>query len=328
VCAAALGGDTVVLGVSTEDARERWALLAWALVGGALLGAIIGGAASHRSATWSLAPLTALRDRVRRVDPDAPDPATLDPVAQHGELEDLRTAIVQLVERLGHSLAQAQSFSAEAAHELRTPLALLAGELELLVEAAAAGPDRATLVRLHALVQSLVALVQRLLVLAGPNRLRAEQGEAVDFADVVDAVRTDLPAAFAARLRTDVADDAIVRGDGELLRALVANAVGNAMKFSTDSVDVRVALDGSNLLLDVVDRGPGIPKADRAKVFAPFYRGAAARRGTPGHGIGLALIAHVAAAHGGTARFVDVDRGAHLRITLPSWSRASSVARR
>lgn len=321
VCAASLAGsDLVVLGVSTHVERERWALLAWALVGGALVGAVVGGAASLRSARWALAPLTELRDRVRRVDGDAPRSEILDPPARHAELEELRGAIAQLVDRLGASLVHAQSFSAEAAHELRTPLALLAGELELMIENQpdAASPERRALVRLHQLVRGLIALVQRLLVLAGPGRIPVEHAEVIDLADVVELVHDGLPLELVARLHTRVDDDVIVRGDPGLLRALLSNAIENAMKFSADVVDVRVAAVGSDAVIDVIDSGPGIPPADRAKVFAPFYRSAAARSGkTSGHGVGLALIAHVAAAHGGTAQFVDTTSGAHLRIVLP-----------
>jgi signal transduction histidine kinase len=83
---------------------------------------------------------------------------------------------------------------------------------------------------------------------------------------------------------------------------------------------VRVHGD-ARAIIDVVDHGPGIPAAERAQVFTAFYRRTDARtRSTPGHGVGLALIAHVAGAHGGTAELLDAPRGAHLRITLPRWS--------
>jgi len=323
ICAAALGdGRQVLLGVSAEDERERRALMAWALVAGALVGAVIGGVASHRSAAWALRPVTELRDRVRRIDAESPRVELLDPEARHAEVEELRGAVVQLVERLGASLSHAQSFASMAAHELRTPLSLLAGELELMIEGAAAGErgDEEALARLHGLVRSLTVLTQRLLVLAGPGRVPAEQGEAVDLADVVDAVQAGLPPAHAERLRISVEDDVLVRGDHELLRSLLHNAIENAMKFSDGSVEVTVT-GGEAAVIDIVDHGPGIAAEDRARVFGAFYRSAEARAGgIPGHGIGLALIAHVAEAHGGRAELVDRASGTHLRVRLPRWS--------
>jgi signal transduction histidine kinase len=123
--------------------------------------------------------------------------------------------------------------------------------------------------------------------------------------------------------------EGLMRGDPELLRAMVVNALDNALKFSGDApVDVRLApgsggdgaADGeSTIVLEVHDRGPGVAPAQRERVFEPFFR--AQPDATPGHGLGLSLIGHIARAHGGSAAFVDSERGARLRLTLPSWSR-------
>jgi signal transduction histidine kinase len=328
ICTALLeDGSQVVLGVSAQDERERRALTAWALLAGALVGAAIGGIASYRSARWTIAPLTELGDRVRRIDADAPRSELLDPTARHAEIEDMRAAIVELVDRLRVSLTHAQTFAAQAAHELRTPLAVLAGELELMIESARAASDDpskvAALARLHGVVLGLTRLAQRLLVLAAPGRTHdggARRGEPVDLADVVEVVRAALAPAARQRLIFEIDDDTLVRGDPELLRSLLQNAIDNAVKFSTGTVSLRIT--GTDCArIDVVDKGPGVPAEDRERVFAAFYRRAdALSRATPGHGLGLALIAHVAAVHGGRATFLDTPGGAHLRIELPRWS--------
>ncbi len=321
VCAQQLDeGRVVALGVSAQDERERRTLILWGLVVGALLGGAIGGFASHRSASWTIAPLTELGTRVRRIDAEAPSAQLLDPPARHAEIEELRAAIAQLVERLGASLTHAQSFAAQAAHELRTPLAVLGGELDLLIEAARDPAEVEVLRRLHARVDELVRLVQRLLVLARPGRAPAEQGEAVELADVVQLVHEGLAPELRARVQVESTDDTVVRGDPELLRALVQNAVDNALKFSKGPVQLRLAA-AEHVTIDVLDSGPGIPAHERAQVFAPFYRRSDANtRRAPGHGVGLALVAHVAAAHGGHAELRDRDVGAHLHIELPRWS--------
>jgi signal transduction histidine kinase len=110
-----------------------------------------------------------------------------------------------------------------------------------------------------------------------------------------------------------------VRGDSSLLTSLVENAVQNALKFAPDgSITVCVqGGEGAHVVLRVVDSGPGIPPEQRERVFDPFYR---AKPGVAaGHGLGLALIAHIARAHGGHAHFEDVPRGAELVIRLPAW---------
>lgn len=317
-CGAMLAdGRLIVLAVSAEDERQRRSLLAWALVIGALAGAGLGGVVSHKSATWSLAPLTSLRDRVRRIDATSPNSAALEPSAAHVEVEELRTAIAGLVDRLAASLTQAQSFAANAAHELRTPLALIAGELELLLEDSEhpAG-SRDVLLRLHQHVQELTRLTQRLLILAGPARLRINQCETVDLYDVLDTVLSSLTPDDRARLHTEAEDDVVVRGDFELLRSVLHNAIDNALKFSSGPVDIHIT-KAEHASIDVLDHGPGISASERQRLFEPFVRGTTR---APGHGIGLTLIAHVAEVHGGRAEFVDSTAGAHLRVTLPRWS--------
>jgi two-component system OmpR family sensor kinase len=321
VCAVPLQGERVlVLAVSAVDERERFALVAWALVIGALVGAAAGGVLSHRGAAWAMAPVTDLRDRVRAIDPAAPRSELLDPPARHAEIEALREAVAELVERLGESLAHAQSFAAQAAHELRTPLSLLAGELELMLESTTLTADDARIIeRLRMNVADLVALTQRLLVLAGPGRLPVEVGEPVDLSDVLEAVLENVTPAQATRIRATTADDVVVRGDPELLRSMLHNAVDNALKFSSGPVELSVSAN-EDAILDVVDHGPGVAAGDRRRIFAPFVRGRGeSARTVPGHGIGLALIAHVVQAHGGRAAFVDVPSGACLRIRLPLW---------
>ena len=322
VCASWFDDDRLILlSVSAEQEHERRMLMGWALICGALFGAGIGGAISHRSATWTLSPLIELRDRVRKIDAQAPESATLEPPAHHAEVEEVRAAIVSLVDRLGASLAHAQAFAANAAHELRTPLAVLAGELQLMLEADDhSRAELESLDRLHNLVQNLITLTQRLLILAGSNQLHAERGEPVDLSDVLEAVCLGMSADGRARLRMQVEDDVIVRGDFELLSSLLHNAIDNAMKFSSGAVEVRIS-GGDLVRIDVIDDGPGIDSNEREQVFRPFFRGARPTTvEAPGHGIGLALIAHVAEVHGGRAAFVESNKGAHLQVTLPRWS--------
>ena len=83
---------------------------------------------------------------------------------------------------------------------------------------------------------------------------------------------------------------------------------------------VRVVRNGATLVLQVADSGPGIAPNERARVFEAFYRSAQARAGsTRGHGVGLALVAHVARLHGATVGFEEVGKGATLRVVLPVW---------
>lgn len=318
LCTQRMGPELLTLRAPADAERDRSTLLLRALLVGLLGGALIGGLASYVFARWALRPLSLLRDRVRRLSVESPNPEPLAAGFSQIEVEELRGSVHSLVRELSQALTQAQRFSAEAAHELRTPLTTIAGELELLEENAHA--EAPALARVRRQVSDLTSLVQRLLILASPGRLESVHAEVVELADVAEAVREALPVAQRARLAIEVKDDASVHGDGTLLRAMLGNAVENALKFSRDSVRVEVARDGEWVTLSVHDEGPGVAEAERARVFEPFYRSAQVRAGAvQGHGLGLALIARVARIHGGEARFVPAARGATLAVRLPAW---------
>lgn len=315
-CTVSWHGREVTLAVSTAYALGLRPLFAVATVLGIAVGVLAGVLLGHRAARWGLGPFVKLRDQVKRVRPDAPSSAVLEP-ADYAELEDLRQAIAELVERLADALSQAQRFAAQASHELRTPLTAIAGEIELMREASTTA-DAHALETLQARVHGMTRLVERLLVLAVPRD--PEVGEAVDLGDVANEAVATLPAELRGRVQLRLSDDVLVRGDGTLLRAALLNAMENALKFSTEPVLVRVAGVRDEAWMEVADHGPGVPLAERHRVFEPFYRAAAARAlGTRGSGIGLALIAHVVGGHRGRAEFVDVAEGACLRIVLPRW---------
>jgi signal transduction histidine kinase len=307
---------TVTLAITTQAEQARSNLLVRALSVGTLGGALLGGLLSYFLARWAIAPLNRLRDGVRRIQPESPQITSIrEPVPQL-EVEELRLAVLNLIERLAAALSHAQAFAAEAAHELRTPLTTIAGELELLIEEAS--PAAEALTRTREQVLDLTALVQRLLALAQARPLAVGEGEVVDLSDVVALVEQALSTEERARVQSSCADDVLVAGDAALLRSLLSNAVGNALKFSSGLVRISLSGDGERALLDVIDSGPGVSAAEREQVFVPFYRSSAVRAsGTKGHGLGLALIASVARRHHGKAAFLPAVSGAHLRIELP-----------
>jgi signal transduction histidine kinase len=251
----------------------------------------------------------------------------LGPPLEHRELEEVRSSVAQLVAQLGEALASARGFAAEAAHELRTPLASLAGELELLAERASAN-DVPAVEGARRKVADLVSLVQRLLILAQPDAISLATSDTVDLGDVLEAACATLPEPQRERLRSEVQDDVLVRGDTALLVAMLTNAIDNALKFSSAPVTVVVRRDGARVRVSVTDQGPGIPLEERERVFEPFYRSRAARQSnTLGHGVGLALMMHVARAHGGHVSLLsETDVGTTLEVELPAWTpRALSV---
>lgn len=307
----------LLFGVSAASDEARSSLVLGSTFVGALIGALLGGLSSWWVVRRVLEPLERLRRQVRQIEPGVPVPAGLTVHSSYGEIEDLRAAIRELVERLGGALDQARAFSAQAAHELRTPLTSLRGEIDLLLEAPGAPPE---LEKVRLRLVELTTLVQRLLVLSSASDTTPLDGRAVDWSDVTARVVASLSPDDSARVEIAVEQDLLVRGDEDLLAALLQNAVDNALKFSTETVRVRAFGAGDRAVVEVTDDGLGVPEHERERVFAPFYRSADARAsGTTGHGVGLALIAHVARKHGGSAQFVARESGTCLRLELPRW---------
>ena len=321
-CAAPASDGRVAIAASeTERLDAHRSALAVASAIAVVLAMLLSVIASWSIARWTAAPLERLRAAVARVRPDEPSAQQLGPDEGIAEIDALRAALAGTLDRLRAALAQSERFAGDAAHELRTPLTTIRGELELLRESRPLDSEvGVATTRTVASVDRLATLVERLLVLATPIEPLAHT-ERVVIEEVLEDVRASLPASARARVSVEASTEITVRGDRSLLRAMIGNGIDNALKFSGDEpVVARALVHGGLAIIEVVDRGPGIAAVDRERVFEPFHRTPGARAsGLPGHGIGLALVAHVAALHAGRASFVapDAERGARLRIELP-----------
>lgn len=315
------GRGLVVVAGTVRSAYGATTVLLACLVSAAIA-ALCAAIVGRRAARWALAPLLELRGSLDAVAADAPETATLAGDDTCDEVAALRGALAQLVSRLGASLRAARTFSAEAAHELKTPLTTLRAELELLAEEPLGDEARAAVQRLQARVLLLGRLVDRLLVLATVTDGSQVSPQTVAMEDVLRDVVARRDGPQAARLQVASDGPGMVRGDESLLGALVENVVDNALKFSVGPVELTLRETDDAVVLDVRDDGPGLPPEVRARAFDAFYRAAEVRGSlAKGHGIGLALVAQVAAAHGGRVAFVDPESGtgAHLRLELPPW---------
>jgi len=316
VCrAASTGRLLVVVGAAHTTILP---LLASASVLAALLAAALAWIASRPLSRYVVAPLTRLRDRIAQLDVDAISEADLGPPEHVAEVDALRSTIGQLIVRVERALSEAQRFAANAAHELRTPLTSVRAELELLTEAMSESEARADAVRAQQKLGELSVLVERLLILSVPARATDDAHELVSLRDLVEDAMDALPSVDRARVRLPDGD-ALVRGDAAILATMVTNALSNALKFGS-AVTTAIEVADGRAILRVDDDGPGLDDACRERAFEPFFRSAdALRRRLPGHGLGLALIRHIARTHGGDAAFFDkAERGARLEIRLPA----------
>ncbi len=251
----------------------------------------------------------------------------LDPIAVDGAPEEalpLVRSLNDLLARLGAALAAQRAFVADAAHELRTPLAALRLQAQLVQRAREPSEQAAALDDLLAGLDRATHVVKQLLTLARaePDAAHALADEAVRFADLVaqavgdhaliaEAKRVDLGA-------KEVAEDAIALGDPAALRALLANLVENAIRHAPEGgrVDVSSGFAGGRPYIEVADNGPGIPEDERARVFDRFYRRGVASGS--GSGLGLAIVKAIAERHAAGVCLEDTPGGGlTVRVEFP-----------
>jgi signal transduction histidine kinase len=233
-------------------------------------------------------------------------------------------------ERARRLARQQMEFVAGVTHELNTPLAAIRSAGQNLADGIVTEPTQVR--RYGGLIEKesgrLAALVAQVLDFAGiDSGNRAYSAEPLSVGGLVDEVLRDhrlvLDQAGMAVERDVAPDLPEVRGDAAALRRALGNLVANAAKFAASGrwVGVRAAASGGGtVVVRVEDRGPGIPRDERSRVFEPFYRGPAAERNaTPGSGLGLSLVRHVVRAHGGSVHVEGREGGgAAVVVELPA----------
>jgi signal transduction histidine kinase len=265
--------------------------------------------------TWlavgrALAPVSAIRREL--ADITTTDLHRRVPVPQaRDEVTRLAETTNRTLDRLEQAVGRHRRFVADAAHELRSPLAVLRTRLEI------APPQPLTAEALTD-VERIQRLTTDLLLLARLDAGAPLEHEEVDLGQVAaeEAMRTRPRTAVRVELR--VRPGIVVHGSGEQLRRLVANLVDNAVRHATAGVVVDLRKRAGEAVLEVGDDGPGIPHEHRDAVFDRFTRLDEARaRDAGGSGLGLPIARDIAAHHGGTLVVADAAHGALLRAVVP-----------
>lgn len=238
------------------------------------------------------------------------------------EVARLSGVINALLERLERASVTERRFASDAAHELRTPLAVLRTGLEVtLARERSADDNRAALTSALREVLSLCRISDELLMLARLNgEVSVEQARLNIRALIVEIASTVQPLAQARgiRLRVSAGRDAFVDGNAGHLRRLFVNLLDNALKFTPadGSIEVRLTMGADRAVIRVADSGPGIAPAEMPFIFDRFFRGASSTG--EGSGLGLSLCKEIARLHGGDIAVANrPSGGCEFVVTLP-----------
>ena len=238
----------------------------------------------------------------------------------------LAAALERTFVRLAEAYARQERFSADAAHELRTPVSIVISQAEVALRRERTPAEyRDALQHVLDAARRMQETVDSLLLIArgGAGELSV-QGRRADLADVCRRMVPDLEALASPRgvaVAVETNGASVVAGDAALLSVLVRNVAVNALDHSPPQTTVRigVATTPGDVVLRVRDEGPGIPATVRERVFDRFFRVDDSRsRATGGSGLGLSIVRLIAQIHGGSARVVDVEGpGACVEVRLP-----------
>ncbi|MFM2044437.1 MAG: hypothetical protein RLY86_3013 [Pseudomonadota bacterium] len=250
------------------------------------------------------------------------------PVSGTGdEIDRLSLKLNAMLDEIGRLMLGLRQVTDNVAHDLRTPMARLRARLETtLTDPDLSPPQRGRLEQAVEETDRMLSVFKAILDIAAAESGRARADfTAVDLRDIAaDTVELYEPAADDRGLTLDLLADlspdavAVVTGSRQLLAQALSNLVENALKYTPTGGRVSIRVEGGGQpRLIVADTGPGVPAAERERVLERFVR-LEAHRGTPGHGLGLSLVAAIARLHGAELRLEDNAPGLRVVLVFPS----------
>ena len=312
------GDATVIVAVDVEDVDEVIAVASQ--MGSAGLAALIIILAG---VFWvvigrTLAPVSAIRDRAEAITGSGLHQRVPEPL-RHDEIADLARTINAMLARLEDSAKRQEAFVADAAHELRSPIASLQARLETAMLNPETDSDHVLTRDLLRETTRMGRLVDHLLLLA-----RSDAGTiSIDKVpvDLEEVVRESVASidTSAVPITANAVEPVQVLGQAALLEHVITNLLDNAGRYAESSIDVSLHANSTNAILTVDDDGPGIPEHLRRSVLQRWVRVDESReRGTGGAGLGLAIVSEIVHVHEGEIEITESPSGgARVQVLLP-----------
>lgn len=311
--------EVVVVVAKTESSRDAmlWHLLRPQLFS-EVLTLVLAMVFVYLGLTFELLPLIKVKDDVADRKPSQLEPIRV--ARLHVELRPIVDAINQCIARMGHQAATQRQFISDAAHQLRTPLALLVAQIQFARQRDNRDiPLAEALAGMHKSSRKLTTLTNKLLLLAqAESAAPSSARERVDLRDLTAGVLEELVAFAQSRdidLGAELEEDLFVTGDEALTAALVTNLVDNALRYTQPGgrVTVQTQRCRDMAIVRVIDNGPGLGAEARARVFERFYRASSHAEGT---GLGLPIVREIAHRQDGTVTLEPNEDGVGLVATV------------
>ncbi|MCC8392767.1 sensor histidine kinase [Paraburkholderia sp. MMS20-SJTR3] len=311
--------EVIVAVAKTEGSRDAmlWRLLRPQL-SSEVLTLVLAVVFVYLGLTFELLPLMKVKDDV--ADRNALQLEPIRVARLHVELRPIVDAINQCIARMGQQAATQRQFISDAAHQLRTPLALLLAQIQFARQRDNRDlPLAEALAGMHKSSRKLTTLTNKLLLLAqAESAAPSDAGERIDLSALIAGVLEELIAFAQARdidLGAELEDGLYVRGDEALSAALVTNLVDNALRYTQAGgrVTVQTQRRDEMAIVRVIDNGPGLSAEARERVFERFYRGSNHADGT---GLGLPIVREIAHRQGGTVSLGPGEGGAGLVVAV------------
>lgn len=313
-------GSRIVLAAESEDVvtDATEAMLVALLLGMPVLALVVAGA-TFLFVGRTLRPVEAMRRQAatittRSLHTRLPVPATEDEIAA------LAATMNTMLDRIEASTAAQRQFVADASHELRSPLATIHANADLLAAAGLDADPARSVDRIQSESGRMARLVDDLLLLARVDDQTGSvrQGD-VDLDDLVYAARERIAVERPDLTVTGTVQPVRVTGDPDQLHRALRNLVDNAVRHARSTVTVTLAEDDGQAEIVVANDGPPIPAADRERIFDRFVRLDDSRsRDGGGSGLGLSIARDIVAAHGGVLTVADLPAGAAMHISIPA----------
>ncbi|MEU4191787.1 HAMP domain-containing sensor histidine kinase [Kribbella sp. NPDC026611] len=311
-------GGQVIVGQPLVDVLDSTRFVSQVLVIGVPLMMLLVGGVTWIVTGRVLAPVTAIRTEVDGI--TASELHRRVPAVRKDEIGRLARTMNGMLDRLQRSHDAQQRFVSDASHELRSPIAAIRQHAEV----AQAHPDRTNVTELAATILAedlrMQYLVDDLLLLARSDEdHRPPPNTPVDLDDLVLATAQRLRSATNLTIDTTAVSAGQVRGDGTALSRMIHNLADNAARSARTRIAFTLTEDATTVILTVSDDGPGIPLADRSRVFDRFVRLNSSRsRESGGAGLGLAIVAAIVERHHGTVAIgTSAAGGALLEVRMP-----------